>query len=59
MDREASALVPDRRESQPAAVTGALTLQPHIYKGSTSDEQGTSLRAVPEVPVGGEPAAGP
>jgi hypothetical protein len=59
IDREASALVPDRPEGQQAAVPGALTLQPHMHKGCTSDEQGTNPRAVPEVPVGGEPAAGP
>ena len=42
IDREASALVPDRPEGQLAAVTGALTLQPYMHKGCTSDEQWTS-----------------
>jgi hypothetical protein len=59
MDRESSALVPDRPKSQPAAVTGALTLQSYMHKGCTRDEQRTSPRAVPEVPVSGEPVAGP
>jgi hypothetical protein len=59
MDRETSALVPDRPQGQQAAATGALTLQPYMHKGGTRDEQGSGPQVVPEVPASGKPGTGP
>jgi hypothetical protein len=59
MDRETSALVPDRPQGQQAAATGALTLQPDMHKGGTRDEQGSGPQVVPEVPASSKPGAGP
>jgi len=58
-DQQSSEIVPAAPQAQQAIAAVALTLLPHMHKGCTSDEQGTNPRAVPEVPVGGEPAAGP
>jgi hypothetical protein len=54
MDRETSALVPDRPEGQQAAAIGALTLQPYMHKGGTRDEQESGPQAVPEPQGSGE-----
>src|ERR1035437_800820 len=58
MDRETSALVPDRPQGQQAAATGALTLQPDMHKGSTRDAEGTIALVGGQSPGGAEPVTG-
>jgi hypothetical protein len=58
MDRETSALVPDRPKDQQATATVALTLQPYMHKGSTRDAEGTIAPVGGQCLGGAEPVTG-
>jgi hypothetical protein len=58
MDRETSALVPDRPKAQPAAAEPVNSQNPHMHKGSTGDADGTIALVGGESPRSAEPATG-
>jgi hypothetical protein len=58
LPQETNDIVPGKPAGQPAAVTEALTLTVHMYKGSTREAQGRGALAIPgNVPTSALPTA--
>jgi len=58
IDRETSALVPDRPKAQQATAEPVNSQNPYMHKGSTRDAEGTSAPVGGQSPGGAEPVTG-